>query len=194
LPQNSFNLRAERGNANFDVRHLFSSSFIWDLPFLKDSQSAAGRIFGGWQLATIVQAHQGQPFTLAVPFDANFDGNSTDRPSTTNGLTFFDGHGAQRVAVTQGSQTSNFFVVGQDGFVGRNTVRGDNYVNVDLALNKNFAFSESKRLLFRAEVFNVLNRANFALPIRTIGAPGFGRAVDTINPARLIQFSLKYGF
>jgi hypothetical protein len=194
LPQNSFNLRAERGNANFDVQHLFSTSFIWDLPFWRDAKSAAGRALGGWQLATILQAHQGQPFTLQIPFDANFDGNLTDRPSTTNGLTFFDGHGAQKVALAPGSQVTNFFVSGQDGFVGRNTVRGDNYYNLDLALNKSFAFSESQKLMFRAEVFNLLNRANFGLPIRTIGAPGFGSAVDTINPARLIQFSLKYGF
>lgn len=194
LPQDSFNFRAERGNANFDVRHLFATSFIWDLPFLKDSKTMAGRVLGGWQLATIVQAHQGQPFTLGVPFDANFDGNMTDRPSTTDGLIFFDGHGAQRVALAPNAQAGNFFVVGQNGFVGRNTVRGDNFVNVDLALNKGFAFWETQKLVFRAEAFNLLNRANFALPIRTIGAPGFGSAVDTINPARLIQFSLKYSF
>jgi hypothetical protein len=194
LPQNSFNLRAERGNANFDVRHLLSASMIWDLPFLKDAKSPAGQIFGGWQLATIVQAHQGQPYTLAVPFDANFDGNLTDRPSTTNGLTFFEGHGARRVGLAQGLQASDFFVVGQDGFVGRNTLRGDHYWTIDMALNRSFAFSESQKLMFRAEVFNLLNRANFALPVRTIGAPGFGSAVDTVSPARLIQFSLKYSF
>jgi hypothetical protein len=194
LPQNSFNLRAERGNANFDVRHLLSSSAIWDLPFLAESKSLAGRVFGGWQVATILQAHQGQPYTLAVPFDANFDGNLTDRPSTTNGLVFFDGHGAQRLGLAQGLQANDFFVTGQDGFVGRNTVRGDTYWTVDLAFNKGFVFAETQKLLFRAEVFNLLNRANFALPVRTIGAPGFGSAVDTISPARLIQFSLKYSF
>ena len=192
LPQNSFNLGAERDSANFDVRHLFSSSLIWDLPFWRGEKSVLARTLGGWQLAAILQAHTGQPFTLNVPFDANFDGNLTDRPSTTNGLTFVDGHSAQRVVQT--APTSSFFVLGEDGGVGRNTVRGDSYVNLDLALNKNFAFTESQRLLFRFEIFNVLNRANFGLPIRAIGAPGFGSAVETANPARLLQFSLKYGF
>jgi hypothetical protein len=194
LAQNSFNLRAERGNANFDVQHLFSTSLIWDLPFLHDARSALGKAFAGWQLATILQAHQGQPFTLNVPFDANFDGNLTDRPSTTTGLVFLDGHGVQKVALAPNAKTTDFFIIGQDGVVGRNTVRGDTYCSLDMALNKSFAFRESQRLVFRAEAFNLLNRANFGIPIRTLGAPGFGSAVDTINPARLIQFSLKYGF
>jgi hypothetical protein len=194
LAQNSFKLRAERGNANFDVHHLFSTSLIWDLPFLHDARSALGKAFAGWQLATILQAHQGQPFTLNVPFDANFDGNLTDRPSTTTGLVFLDGHGVQKVALAPNAKTTDFFIIGQDGVVGRNTVRGDTYCSLDMALNKSFAFRESQRLVFRAEAFNLLNRANFGIPIRTLGAPGFGSAVDTINPARLIQFSLKYGF
>lgn len=49
-------------------------------------------------------------------------------------------------------------------------------------------------LILRTEFFNLLNRANFGLPIRVIGAPGFGSAVETVTPARMIQFALKYGF
>lgn len=192
VAQDSFNLRGERGNASYDVRHLLSSSFIWDLPFRRDDQSAMGRVLGDWQLAAIFRAYTGQPFTLNVPFDANFDGNLTDRPSTTSGLTFFDGHGVQRVA--QAAAAESFFALGQAGAVGRNTARGDGYVNLDMALNRDFAFSESRRLTVRFEVFNVLNRANFGLPIRVIGAPGFGSAIETVNPARVLQFSLKYGF
>jgi hypothetical protein len=118
----------------------------------------------------------------------------TDRPSTTNGLVFFSGHGRQRVALAGGSQLTDFFTLGRDGFVGRNTVRGDNFVNWDVALNKRFAFTESQHLDFRAEFFNALNRANFGLPIRTLGSPGFGSSIETINPARIIQFALKYSF
>lgn len=192
LPQDAFNLRAERGNASFDVRHLFSSSFIWDLPFWREDKSMLGRALGGWQLATILRAHTGQPFTLNIPFDANGDGNLTDRPATTAGLIFVDGHHAQRVA--QVAPITSFFVLGRDGAVGRNTARGDSYINIDMALNNNIAFTESQHLMFRFEIFNVLNRANFGLPIRTIGAPGFGSALETVNPARLIQFALKYAF
>ncbi len=211
LPQDSFNLNLERADANFDARHRFVSSLIWDLPFYRNSTDDAARWLGGWQLSSIFQVHTGQPFTLNVPFDANFDGNLTDRPSTTQGLIFNDDHGPQRVRLSDGSSFLNFinttggvFINGRGfidglinpgtGFVGRNTVRGDTFINLDMVFSKNFKFTESQNLEFRTEVFNILNRANFGIPIRVIGAPGFGSSVDTVNPARVIQFALKYKF
>ncbi|HET9533098.1 MAG TPA: hypothetical protein VFQ92_22270, partial [Blastocatellia bacterium] len=194
VAQNSFNYILERASANYDVRHRFAGSFIWDLPFYRGSTGGTAALLGGWQIASIIQAHTGQPFTLNIPLDANLDGNLTDRPSTTDGLVFFEGHGRQRVALVPGRQVTDFISLGEDGAVGRNTVRGDGFVNWDVAFNKGFRFTESQELEFRAEFFNILNRANFGLPIRTIGNPGFGSAVETVTPARRIQFALKYIF
>jgi hypothetical protein len=194
LPQDSFNLKLERANASYDIRHRFALSFIWDLPFYRDSNSPAARWLGGWQIASIFQANTGQPFTLDLPVDANLDGNLTDRLSTTAGLIFTGGHHQKRVALAPGKTVDDFFVLGQDGFVARNSARGDSYVNWDVAFNKTFRFTEAQRLELRSEFFNVLNRANFGLPIRTLGNPGFGAAQETINPARIIQFALKYSF
>lgn len=194
LPQDSFNFKAEKASANFDVRHQFAGSVVWDLPLFRGSKGRVQKLAAGWQLASIFQAHTGQPFTLNVPFDANLDGNLSDRPSTTNGLIFFQKHGPRRVELARGSTFTNFFTLGDNGAVGRNTVRGDGFINLDLAISKRFQLSESHALDFRAESFNVMNRANFGLPIRVIGAPGFGSAVETAAPARIIQFALKYGF
>ena len=195
LAQDSLNLQLERGNASFDIRHRLTASLIWDLPFYRNTNSGAmARWAGGWQIASIFQASTGQPFTLNLPVDANLDGNLTDRPSTTDGLVFFSGHGRQKVAMAPGRDVNGFFTLGRNGGVGRNTARGDSFVNLDLGLNKNFRFTESQKLEFRAEFFNALNRANFGLPIRTLGSPGFGSAVETVNPARIIQFALKYSF
>ena len=74
LPQNSFDRRAERASANFDVRHRFVYSFIWDLPILKENN-----ILGGWQLASIGTFQTGQPYSVLFCCDANLDGNLTDR-------------------------------------------------------------------------------------------------------------------
>jgi hypothetical protein len=194
LPQDSFNLSLERGNASFDVRHRFAASIIWDLPLWRNSNSRIGGLARGWQLASIFQAHTGQPFTLNLPNDANLDGNLTDRPSTTDGLMFFGGHGRQKVAMAPTSNVTDFFTPGRDGFVGRNTVRGDSFVNLDVALSKGFAIWDNQRLDFRTEFFNALNRANFGIPIRTLGSPAFGSAVETASPARVVQFALKYSF
>jgi Carboxypeptidase regulatory-like domain len=194
LPQDSFNLRQERASANFDVRHRFAASFIWDLPIFKDRHDTAARLLSGWQLSSLFQAQSGQPFTINLPVDANLDGNLTDRPSTSDGLVTVGGHHAQQVAVAQGRTVSDFFALGRDGAVGRNTFRGDKFIDWDLALRKLFHFTERQALEFRAEAFNLLNRANYGLPVRVLGSPGFGTAVETVNPARTIQFALKYSF
>jgi carboxypeptidase family protein len=191
--QDSFDLKSERADANYDLRHRFAASLVWDLPFYRDSKQRRATWLGGWQMASIFQAYTGQPFTLNIPVDANLDGNLTDRPSTVEGLTFFHGHGPQRISAGSSSIT-DFFVFGQPGAVGRNTARGDSFINLDLSVAKNFRFADNQKLEFRTEFFNLLNRANFGLPVRTIGAPGFGSSIDTANPARIIQFALKYGF
>jgi hypothetical protein len=194
LAQDQNNLRLDRGNASFDMPQRLAISLIWDLPFYRNAGRGSARWLGGWQLSSIFQYGSGQPFTLNLPLDANLDGNLTDRPSTTNGLVFFSGHGPQRVAIAPGHTLADFFVLGQDGAVGRNTARGDSFVNWDLAVDKVFRFTENQSLDFRTEIFNLMNRANFGLPIRVLSAPGFGSAVETINPARVIQFALKYSF
>lgn len=194
IAQDSRNFRAERGDANFDIRHRFVASLLWDLPFYRNSGSGAGRILKNWQIASIFQVNTGQPFTLNLPVDANGDGNLTDRPSTTNGLIFLTGHGPQRVALAPGKQLTDFFTFGSNGAVGRNTARGDNFIDLDLSVSRTFRFGETKNLLFRAEFFNLFNRANFGLPIRVIGAPGFGSAVDTVVPGRMIVLVMKSAF
>ena len=211
LPQNTFDLRQERGDANFDVRHRFAASFIWDLPIYRDNAGAdvgsAEWFLGGWQISTLAQGNTGQPFTLAVPFDSNLDGNLTDRPLSTTGLTFVDEHGPIRVTAPDDPLVADYvgltfaftedgipILFGADGAVGRNTVRADGIVNWDLALNKRFRFTETQGLEFRTEVFNLLNRTNYGIPIRTLFNPGFGSSVETALPNRIIQFALKYSF
>ena len=77
LPENSFDRRAERADASFDVRHRFVYSFIWDLPIFRESN-----ILGGWRLASIGTFQTGQPYSLLSCCDDNSDGNLTDRAGT----------------------------------------------------------------------------------------------------------------
>lgn len=192
--QSQKNLANDRGNANFDIRHRFAASVTWNIPLPKQLRGKTALWLKDWQLASVIQAQSGQPFTLNLPIDANLDGNVSDRPATTQGLIVRDGHGPQRVALVPGYTLDNFFVLGKDGQVGRNTMRGDSFINFDLSLTRTLRITEQQRLDFRAEVFNLFNRANFGLPIRTLDAPGFGAAVETVNPARLVQLVLKYSF
>ena len=203
IAQDSLNLREERAAANFDIRQYFAASLIWDLPLYRNSRGSASSLLGGWQFASILQAHSGQPFTLNVATDNNLDGNFSDRVSSRGVLIFPSGHGPRRVALAPGGKATDFLFFnkfGDDGRlisprpIGRNTVRGDGFIVLDVSLNKEFLFGEHRKLEFRTEVFNALNRTNFGLPIRVIGAPGFGYSVDTAAPARVVQLALKYEF
>ena len=72
--------------------------------------------------------------------------------------------------------------------------RADSLISWDLALNKRIVFAETSRLDLRAEFINVLDRANYGIPVRTIGTPGFGLSTDTVTPPRTIQFAIKLAF
>jgi hypothetical protein len=192
LPQNSRTLAGEYGPSNYDTRHRIGYNVNWLLPTLAGSSRAARLLLGGFELASIGQYQTGQPFTVNSLLDINLDGNFTDRLNTTNGLLFVE-EGRERIRLN--TNFGNLWApLGQDGALGRNTFRGNDLLLIDLAVIKHFAFTERQRLTFRAEAFNFLNHANFALPVRYLEAPSFGQAVDTVTPARRIQFALKYSF
>jgi hypothetical protein len=194
LPQDSFDLAAERGLANFDARHRFAYDFIYDFPSFANRGSAMHFIFNGLQIASLGQFQTGQPFTVNSLYDVNLDGNLTDRLNSTNGL-IVTGDRRQPLQLASGVSTFSLLApIGQDGQVGRNTFHTGSILELDLALIKNFLIAGEKKMTFRMEVFNFINRANFGVPVRYLEAPGFGQATDTVTPGRRIQFALKYSF
>jgi Carboxypeptidase regulatory-like domain/Bacterial Ig domain len=186
LPQNSFNLRAERGDASFDVRHRLVFSFIWDLPRFSSST-----LLAGWQIASIGTFQTGQPFTMLACCDINLDGNLTDRLNVSEGIRKVD-KGAVRLELPPDPLSLQASLT-KDGAVGRNTFRAPGIATIDLAINKDFKLGERQRLEMRVECFNIFNRTHFGIPVHQVG-PGVGRSVDTRLPARTIQFALKYSF
>jgi hypothetical protein len=174
LPQNSFDRAAERGDANFDVRHRFVYSFIWDLPLWRDDN-----LLGGWQVASIGTFQTGQPYSVLFCCDVNLDGNLTDRVS----------------------QLDAAGLPADPGSAPRNTFRAPGVATVDATVNKVFRFNENRNLEFRTEVFNIFNHTNFGIPVRQLFFAGVGLSpltnetfVDTRIPARTFQFALKYNF
>ena len=191
LPQNSLTLAGERGPANFDARHRFASHAVYDFP--RFDSGAARFIFNGVQVAGTAQFQTGQPFTVNSIFDVNLDGNLTDRLDTTDGIRI-TGDPRQPLRLTTDDLSSLRAPLGQDGRVGRNTFRAGSYLDTNLALVKTFDLGESRSLVFRTEVFNLIDRANFGVPVRHLEAPGFGRATSTLTPGRRLQFHLKFSF
>ena len=193
LPQNSLNFAGERSRASFDAPHRLTYNLIYDFPNFNNRRPAARLILGGFQLASTGRFQSGQPFTVNSIFDVNLDGNLTDRLNTTSGLVI-TGNRQQPLSLGNTNPTSLLAPIGQDGQVSRNSFRAGNILQLDLALSKSFTFASEQRLILRADIFNLLDRANFGVPVRFLGAVGFGQAVDTVTPARRIQIGLKYVF
>jgi hypothetical protein len=191
LPQNSLTFAGERGPSNFDARHRFAYHAVYDFPAF--TNHAARAIFRNFQVAGTGQFQTGQPFTVNSIFDVNLDGNLTDRLNTTQGIVV-TGDGRQPLRLTTSDLASLRAPVGQDGQVGRNTFRAANYLNLNMAFIKTFRLGESRSIVFRTEVFNFINRANFAVPVRFLEAPAFGQATSTVTPGRRVQFQLKFSF
>jgi hypothetical protein len=193
LPQDSLNLAAERGPANFDARHRFTYVATQDLTPLAEKIQRMKWFLNDLQISGIGRMQTGQPFTVNSIFDVNLDGNLTDRLNTTNGI-LTTGDGRQPLQLGVQNPTSLLAPVGQDGKIGRNAFRAGGLAEINLAVIKSFRAYKNQRLSVRAEVFNLFNRANFGIPIRLLEAPSFGQAVNTITPALRVQFSLKYEF
>jgi hypothetical protein len=190
LPQNSITFAGERGPANFDARHRITYNFVYSFP---DYKNGLRRVLGGLEIATIGRLQSGQPFTVNSIIDVNLDGNLTDRLNTLEGIVI-TGDRSQPLKLATTNTLSLLAPFGEDGKIGRNTFRASNLVELDLAFIKTFRIDEDRSLMFRTEIFNFINRANYGVPIRFLEAPGFGKATDTVTPGRRIQFSVKFSF
>jgi hypothetical protein len=200
LAQDPFNLRAEHGPSLFDATHRFTFSGSYELPRWQSAPTAAGLLVNGWQLNTIGTFSSGMPFTVYDSDNAPLQGQSPEitgfyssRPnvlSDPNNGPRTPNEWVSRDAFQQLTQQDN---PGQFGNLGRNSVRGPGIANVDISLFKYFNFTESARLQFRAEAFNIFNHANFALPQNDLNSPAFGQVLQA-SPPRLLQLALKFLF
>ncbi len=202
FPQNSYNLRAERGRSNFDVRHRLSASYSYDLPFGKGHKLLAGeglvsKLLSGWQSYGILTLQSGRPFTVALLSDIDNSGTgrsilgfgANDRPNVVGD----PNSGARTIDQWFNTAAFGFSARGTFGNAGRNILDGPGYQNLNFSLVKNTSFSERLNLQFRAEFFNLFNHPNFDLPDNFLGSPTFG-SISSARDPRHVQFGLKLLF
>ena len=202
-----YNQAANYGNAAQDERHVFSSSFVYNLPVGHGQQyfGGAGHLLdlavGGWQVNDIVLLSTGQPVDLYAQGSAN-PGNRPDLiapiryPKQIDGYWFdptsFSSANLPSQLATDGTGQSVYTRVGT---LGRDQVYGPGSRTMNLGLQKNLHLTESRFLELHADAFNVFNTANFGNPGNSEGnTTTFGKITYLSGESRQIQFAARLVF
>lgn len=172
-PDNSHNPKGERANSNFDIRQRFVAAISYELPNFAPYHPRLGT---GWQLNAIVTLRTGSPFHLNLFDDYNGTGEYFPRPDLvgdpwagTSGPDQFLNLSAFKAPCTFDDEGACIQSTYHFGSLGRNSLIGPGYKNMDFSVFKTTKLTERVSLQLRAEVFNILNHPNFASPL----LPGF---------------------
>ena len=203
-PQNAFNLEAEYAEARTSRPHVFSASYVYELPFFRNSENALVRLLlGGYQVSGITQIESGAPVARVT----NFSTNNLTRGLYPNAIT--DPNGGLAGTIDPSTGLPFIFdptalspaATGQLGNLGRAFARLPGRNQTNLALMKQFYFNSERTvyLQLRAESFNLFNTTQFTVIGTTLPTAGplsdsvFGRPTSTRLP-REFQFGAKLYF
>lgn len=203
FPQDSTDIPAERGPSTFDTRHRFTGAANYDVPYWHVLPRALGT---GWALNWIASFQSGRPIPITTVNDTTGRFYFNQRPNVVPGVNPilpnwnpFTGY-LNANAFAQPAQ-------GTFGDLGRDSIYGPGYSNLDFSVTKNTKIYERLNLQLRAEFFNIFNHPNFALPAGGVN-PGVGPAglisqtpdVAQGNPGlggggpRVVQLAAKFTF
>jgi hypothetical protein len=211
LVSNPFNLRADKGLATFDVRNVGVIDALFVLPFGRGSALGNGLegwtngLVGGWSVATIITAQSGFPFTPQLSYNPSNNGDTRNpvrpflNPNFTGPVVLGKvGQWFSPLAFLALPSASGFY-----GNVGRDTYIGPGLATWDFSVLKDTRIREHTNVQFRAELFNLLNRANFNTPNLIVFTPPTatnltglsgtaGAITSTSTSSRQVQFGLKF--
>ena len=196
-------LGSSRGNSGFDRRHRLVAHGVVDLPFgagrrwLQEG-GPLGVLLSDWQLSGIASAQSGAWFDVTILDPTNrlgvTPGSSAWRPDLV-------GDPSVRHPTADAWLNAAAFATPQNpdgtfryGDLGRNTLLGPGYFNLDAALTRDIRLGGTRRLQIRWEVFNLTNHPSFSLPNTELGSTDFGTIRSTVSTPRQMQFGVKFLF
>lgn len=207
---NALDLNAGKGDADFDIRHLFNANGIWDLPVGRGRALGGNMnkwldaVIGNWTISGIFTARSGLPqtaytnawsVTVFTAADAGVPAILTGDRSVFKSNIRDEGTGIQYFADPAAVQAALRYP--RHGEVGnRNIFRSPSFWNIDAAVSKRFRmpWSENHRLTIRAEAYNLTNSNFFSGPNLTFGSTNFGRITTSQSAPRELQFAIRYDF
>jgi len=181
IPQNSYCLKCDYGNSDFDIRNSFSMFMSYAVP-----QPVNHRLLlGGWQLNTLFSFFTGSPFTVYSGNDSSGTGEFADRANVI-GNPFSGVPSSDRAAGIYYWFNPAAFSVPTQGTYGnelRNQFYGPPTKQIDFSIFKNFQFKENLRLQLRAEIFNIFNFVNYSGPANNLQGSNLGQSGATYDVA-----------
>jgi hypothetical protein len=213
------NVSAQRGVSSFDRTHRLVLSYTWNIPKLASKlKNGIGRLVNGWALSGVMTLQSGLPFSVFDSAAGTLFGPATlfTTGDLAPGATVSDAGRSGSVSsrlneffntsafvtapfIPSGGLIDGKYPVSGGGTVfgnlGRNILRGPDQRDFDIAVIKTTPLTDRVRLIFRWEIFNLLNRSNFANPANDVSAPRtFGTiSALSVNP-RIMQYALKLEF
>ena len=187
--QDTNNIDAWEGPADFDIRHRLVTNFVVQPPIGADRPVNLGRVgnalLGGWTVAGIYTARSGRPFTVTqggiegATWMPNLVGDPSGQETVDS---WFNPAAYQRVAA------------GVFGNNTRNSLRGPGYVTFDMSLQRRVNFTGRIAATLRWDVFNMFDRANFGNPNADITGANVGTISSLAGDPRAMQFSVRLHF
>ena len=204
LVANPYDIKADWGPATYDVRNVGVISVVYELPIGRGKRFANGltgfssALVSGWSVDSIITAQGGFPLTAQLSYNPSNDGDTRNPVRPFNNPNF---HGNPIIGSPNKWFDPNVFLQPPtaSGFWGnatRNGLYGPGLVTWDFSAIKNTRLSERLNLQFRAEIFNLLNRANFNTPNLIVFTPSgvsgsAGVITSTSTASRQVQFGFK---
>lgn len=191
-----YNRRADWGPSENDIRHRFTLSSVYEIPFGKGrrwgGESPLRYVLGDWGIGCVGTIQSGAPFTVVT--QANTTNAFSAGSLRADVLRSPNLDGADR-SLSRWFDTGAFAqpALYRFGNQGINQLRADGRVILNLSVLRNFALRESVKLQFRGEFFNAPNHPDFNTPGATFGAPGFG-VVNSATAARQVQLGVRVVF
>ena len=202
---NPSNRRQDRGDCNFDIRHIFNSSMTATSPV--KGKTIWAHILGNWQLAPLVRMLSGAPLNVTTGVDASLTGVNLDRSNLLPGVNPYTTSWSAGFPQYLNAAAFTPNAPGTYGNLGRDVLRGPGQIQFDASLSRIFDIHEAIRLEVRGEAFNIINHTNFIAAATGTGIPGistggialglnsktFGQ-ITTAGDPRIFQFALKLYF
>ncbi|MCU1226857.1 MAG: carboxypeptidase regulatory-like protein [Edaphobacter sp.] len=197
-----YNLKADYGNSNWDIRHRFVGTVLYQMPTFSGRNYAFRTLVGGWQANMILTLQTGMPFNVGLSSDVANVGIGTQRPNYVKA----GSNTCSRDTVIKGGTSASCIdssayampAAYTFGNVHRNDQHGPGRELVNFSMFKNFPIYERVQFQLRAEAFNLFNHANPNNPnfpnSPTLGAVGFGTITGTQTDPRVLQLAGKINF